>query len=551
MKIAILEFEAFAHLRNSLNGTHGRQWLVLQLVVGSSLVALGFTPNARATCREGCSPDYNTFLGEDALLNPTDNDTAIGYHALTQNTGFLNVGVGVNTLAVSVGSQNVAIGSDALANNTDGSSNTASGDCALCSNTTGSTNTATGGFALSLNTTGNDNTATGHDALGANTTGSNNTATGFEALQNSTGSNNTGTGYQAMQGVFPNATGSDNTATGYQALFGFTTGSNNTANGRQALRNNTTGSNNTATGRGALNNNTTASNNTATGYQALQKNTTGTRNTASGVQALQKSTTANSNTANGYQALNSDTTGANNVAIGDSALFSNTIGGANTAIGVSAGYFMTGSNNIAIGLNAGASVSSGSNDIDIGNGGALESGTIRIGTSGSQTNTYIAGISGVAVASGVGVLIDTDGHLGTVVSSARFKENIQPMDKASEAIHALKPVAFRYKHELDPVGIPQFGLVAEQVEKVSPALVARDNQGKPYTVRYEAVNAMLLNEFLKEHRKGEQQDHKIEELEATVAKLQSALKEQANQIQKMSAQIAASQVTPRVVANDR
>ena len=149
------------------------------------------------------------------------------------------------------------------------------------------------------------------------------------------------------------------------------------------------------------------------------------------------------------------------------------------------------------------------------------------------------------------MLVDTDGHLGTVVSSKRFKENVQPMDKASEAIHALKPVTFRYKHELDPAGIPQFGLVAEEVEKVHPDLVARDEQGKPYSVRYEAVNAMLLNEFLKEHRKGEQQDRKIEELEATVAKLQSALKEQANQIQKVSAQVAASQMAPRVVANDR
>src|SRR5438876_860042 len=178
---------------------------------------------------------------------------------------------------------------------------------------------------------------------------------------------------------------------------------------------------------------------------------------------------ANFNTFLGDDALNSDTTGTDNTAIGRDALFSNTTGG--------------------------------SNNIDIGNVGAAgESNKIRIGTNGTHRNTFIAGISGVTVAGGVGVIIDARGHLGTVVSSERFKDQIKPMDKASEAILALQPVTFRYKHELDPKGIPQFGLVAEQVEKVNPALVARDDQGKAYTVRYEAVNAMLLNEFIKEHR---------------------------------------------------
>src|SRR5207253_8914087 len=111
-----------------------------------------------------------------------------------------------------------------------------------------------------------------------------------------------------------------------------------------------------------------------------------------------------------------------------------------------------------------------------------------------------AGIHGVTVASGVGVVVSSNGQLGTVTSSARFKEAIKPMDKVSEALLALKPVTFRYKHDLDPDGIPQFGLVAEQVEKVNPDLVVRDEDGKVNTVRYEAVNAMLLNEFLKEHR---------------------------------------------------
>ncbi len=244
------------------------------------------------------------------------------------------------------------------------------------------------------------------------------------------------------------------------------------------------------------------------------------------------------------------------MALGSSALFNNTAGLSNTAIGVSALFFTTGSNNIAVGLNAGTAVFTGSNNIDIGTNGANESSTIRLGTSGIQTNTYIAGITGVTVAGGVGVIVDSSGHLGTVVSSGRFKDAIKPMDKASEAILALQPVTFRYKHELDPNGIPQFGLVAEQVEKVDPDLVARDEKGKPYTVRYEAVNAMLLNEFLKEHRRVEEQGAEmktqrgtIEQLQSTVAKLQSALEKQAAQLQQVSDRLESTPPAPRLVEN--
>src|SRR4029077_7796813 len=166
---------------------------------------------------------------------------------------------------------------------------------------------------------------------------------------------------------------------------------------------------------------------------------------------------------------------------------------------------------------------------------------IRIGKVGTQTGTFIAGIHGVTVASAVGVVVDVNGHLGTVTSSARFKGAIKPMDKASEAILALKPVTFRYKHELDPEGIPQFGLVAEQVEKVNPDLVARDAQGKPYTVRYEAVNAMLLNEFLKEYRTVQESKSTAAKHEAIAAQQQAeiqaltaSLKEQAALIQKVT-----------------
>ena len=386
------------------------------------------------------------------------------------------------------------------------------------------------------NTTGYDNTANGFDALYFNTTGNNNTANGYEALySNTTGYENTANGTNAL--VFqhhrllttrptvlrrsittPPATTTRPTALmrSYSTQPAFstrptvlkrcavnnTTGFENTATGVNALYSNTTGADNTANGVRALSNNSTGNSNTADGVNALLSNTTGFENTANGVGALQQNTTGNFNTANGDFALTSNTTGGDNTATGDSALGRNTTGGDNTATGDSAlGRNTTGSSNIGLGVSAGNNLTTGSNNIDIGNAGvASDAKKIRIGTRGMHTNTYIAGINGVTVAGGVGVIVDNNGHLGTVVSSARFKDEIKPMDKASEAILALQPVTFRYKHELDPEGIPQFGLVAEEVEKVNPALVARDEQGRSYTVRYEAVNAMLLNEFLKEHK---------------------------------------------------
>jgi hypothetical protein len=379
----------------------------------------------------------------------------------------------------------------------------------------------------------NDNTAEGTNALFSLTTGSQNTANGSVALE-------------------MNTMGSANTAAGYQALASNTTGSGNTANGANALLNNTTADDNTAAGFGALQANTSGTDNTANGFQALLKNTTGIENTAHGANALMSNTTASCSTANGYDSLRSNTTGGRNTATGWGALELNTTGGHNTGNGYEALYNnKTGGNNIALGYLAGYNLTTGSNNIDIGNKGvAAEANTIRVGTAGKQTATYIAGISGVTVASGVGVIIDTNGHLGTTTSSERFKEAIKPMDKASEAILALKPVTFRYKHELDPEGIPQFGLVAEQVEKVNPDLVARDDQGKVNTVRYEAVNAMLLNEFLKEHRT-------VQELKSTVAKQEAIIARQQKQIetltaglQKVSDQLEASKAAPQLVVNN-
>jgi len=422
--------------------------------------------------------------------------------------------------------------------------NTAEGTDALFYLTTGSGNTAIGFDALYNNTTGGDNTANGVEALFSNTTGGGNTAVGAQALSsNTTGIQNTALGDLALDS---NTTGIQNTACGLGALFFNTTGSDNVACGDSAMGFNTTGSFNTAIGTFALSNNISGTKNTATGFEALGG---GNNNTADGFQALESNDTGNFNTASGEGALTNNTSGSNNAALGQNALVSNT----------------TGSSNVAIGSHAGSNLTTGSNNIDIGNPGiAAEAGIIRIGTVGTQTATFIAGISVSAIAGGA-VVVNNKGRLGVASSSQRFKDEIKPMEKASEAVLALRPVTFRYKPEVDPERAPQFGLVAEQVEKVNPDLVARDEQGKPYTVRYEAVNAMLLNEFLKEHRKVERLEATIAELRSTAVKqeainaqqqkgmetLAATVKEQAAQIQKVSAQLETSKPAPQVVLNNQ
>jgi hypothetical protein len=320
----------------------------------------------------------------------------------------------------------------------------------------------------------------------------------------------------------------------------------NTAFGEDALISNTTGTDNVGLGHDAMSSNTTGVNNTATGDDALTANLTGFNNTANGWHALDSNTIGVKNTGIACDALSANTTGSNNTAVGTRSLVRNTAGSSNVAVGIQAGENINGSNNVVLGANAGRNLSNSNNNIDIGNAGvAGESNTIRIGTVGFNTATFIAGISGTAV-TGVTVVIDSNGKLGTMVSSERFKDAIEPMDKASESIFALKPVTFRYKQELDPHAIPQFGLVAEQVEKVNPDLVARDEQGKPYTVRYEAVNAMLLNEFLKEHSKVEKLEAMAVEQQKTIEALTASLKEQASKIQKVSDQVEVSRTASRV-----
>jgi hypothetical protein len=395
--------------------------------------------------------------------------------------------------------------------------------------------TAEGTAALFHNlTTGINNTALGHRALFTNTGGRFNTATGSLALErNENGSFNTATGYDAL---FSNTTGHYNTATGYQSLFsniGATTdqkgaGSNNTANGSGALKNNTSGHDNTATGFHALFGNIGATNNTANGSEALKNNTGG------------------NNTAIGFQALLNNEEGEANTAIGSYALFKNAFnppsyyGHNNTAVGFQALYNnIEGTYNIALGAHAGDALNFFSYwNIDIGNGGVdSESNTIRIGTppqpggwwepglSGGpsgQSRTFIAGIRGVTTGNddAIPVVIDSAGQLGTVSSSRRFKTEIKPMDKTSEAILALKPVTFHYKSENSNTSSRrQFGLIAEDVAKLNPDLVVRDKNGQIYTVRYDAVNAMLLNEFLKEHRTVQELKKEIAALTATVQKV--------------------------------
>ena len=354
-------------------------------------------------------------------------------------------------------------------------------------------------------------------------------------------------------------TGVWNTGTGFEALNHLTAGNQNTATGLRALTSDTNGGYNTA------------DNNTSTGFGALYGNTTGSNNTANGVSALGNNTTGAQNTATGHFALVNNTASFN-TAIGDSALSSNTTGSSNTAVGTSALEFnTTGIGNIALGDGAG-------------NGVTTADAVICIGASGANVtgSCYIGQIFGVTSSGGTAVFINSDGKLGTTTSSRRFKEEIKPMEQASEALFALKPVTLQYKKEIDPQGIPQFGLVAEDVETINPDLVVRDKDGNPYSVRYDAINAMLLNEFLKEHRKVQEQESTIAgfkstaaEQEATVAELKITIaqqrkdfeatitelkrgmetvvarfKEQDAKIQKVTDQIELSKPAPRTVLND-
>jgi hypothetical protein len=388
--------------------------------------------------------------------------------------------------------------------------NTAEGDSALLSLTTGAYNTAVGFASLRALTAGNLNTATGADALLVNTA-SQNTATGAGAL-------------------LSNTTGSSNTANGALALLSNTTSSFNVAIGAGALQGPPLGNDNTAVGFDALHSG--GDSDTAVGSRALQSEAGGGANTAIGLQALSANTGGGANTAIGYYALAANENALANTAVGSGALLNylgfSPFSGGNTGIGEGAlENDTTGNYNTALGSEAGSGVTTANNVICIGAAGNNVSDSCYIG------NIFNATSSG-----GAAVFVNSNGRLGTTTSSRRFKDDITQMDGASEVLFGLKPVTFRYKKQVDPEGNGklQYGLVAEDVEKVNPDLVARDKEGKPYSVRYDQVNAMLLNEFLKEHRK-------VQELERGMAALTA-------QIQKVSARLQVSKPAPQTVSNN-
>jgi hypothetical protein len=389
-------------------------------------------------------------------------------------------------------------------------------------------NMAEGQNALLTLTSGTFNTAAGFLSLKSNTTGKFNTAIGAGTLLANTADQNTATGAGAL---LTDTTGGFNTANGAFALFNNTIASENTAIGASALQNNTTGGApagsgttevgpNTAVGAEALFANATGGANTAVGFQALGAISTNSQSTAMGFKALGNSTSG-SNDAFGYKALGNNTTGFLNTAIGDIALFNNT----------------TGLFNVALGAATGASATTGSNNIYIGFG--------MSGVVGESNACYIGSIFGEPAPSGIPVLINFNNKLGTTTSSKRFKEDIKPMDKASEAILALKPVTFHYKS--DAKNTPCFGLIAEDVAAVNPDLIVRDKKGEVLSVRYDQVNAMLLNEFLKEHCHVQKQDAMIAQQQKQIAALTAGL-------EKVSAQLATGRIrrggpAPQVVNN--
>ena len=411
------------------------------------LACFAFLPGARAICNEGCGSNFNTFEGENALINDTTGaaNTAFGWFALFTNLdGSFNTGLGAGALDFNNGSDNTAVGVAALLLNSTGLDNTAVGAAAMEFNDTANNGVAVGSFALNSNVSGDDNTAIGFEALEFNVSGVTNAALGTFAAQN-----------------------------------------------------------------------TNAAFNTAIGGFALQANTAGTENTAVGAGAMES--------ADG--------------------------GSNNTAVGFLAGVSITGSGNTFIGSNAGTippAIGEYNNTILLGHLGDDDANT-------PDGRTYIANIIGVTPGSGgtQNVIIDEDGQLGSVVSARRFKKDIEPMDQISEAVLALKPVTFHYKSgdTKKAKETPQYGLIAEDVEQINRDLVIYDKAGQLLSVRYDAVNVMLLNEFLKEHKKVEEQQASISQLKNEMQTMVAQLKEQAAQIQKVSAQLQVAKPAAKVVVN--
>jgi hypothetical protein len=580
--IRIGQSQTETYIAGVLNGDGGGLTNLNAAQLAGGTIPLEQLPSAVVTNNEpNATLGKLTLGGSLSLSSPATIEIGSSSLLYADNKGNFFAGLNAGNLATS-GTYNTAVGSGSLLFNTTGIENAAFGPSTLLENNSGSYNSALGQFALQNNISGSNNTAIGFSALYSNTNGNQNVALGGSALGNCKNDNEAvAVGYQALQNdnAFNNGVTTDgnghNTALGYQALQKDTGGFGNTATGYQALLQNISGYYNTATGDKALYLNTSGFGNTANGEDALYYNTSGSQNTAYGEYALLYNTNDNQlvaigydalandnayngipgsdsgsntlsgngeNTAIGYYALNANNIGAANTAVGYDALINNTAGACNTAIGNRAlDGIETGSNNIAIGFYAGSEIGNGTYNIDIGNPGEADDDfVIRIGGTAGPVTTYITGIYENTYFAGsptLPVVIDQYGQLGTSGSSERFKQNIRSMDDASAELLSLRPVTFQYKPEMDPHGTAQFGLVAEEVEKVDPDLIVRDSKGEVFTVRYDAVNAMLLNEFLKQHKKVEEQSTEIE-----------TLKEKAGKVDSLEARLSELEATVKALA---
>ncbi|HLW35831.1 MAG TPA: tail fiber domain-containing protein [Chthoniobacterales bacterium] len=492
-------------------------------LIGFGNTALGFQ-----ALFDDKSGSFNTAVGLYALQHDLagDKNTALGWCALYRAQGKFNIGIGEHAGGnVASGDYNIDIGNQGgsmpntpvTENNTIriGDSHQSRTFVAGIRNTTSLSNT------LPVVIDSNGQLGVGNNTGG--TLGGGENLNGNGATQHNTAA----VGVQALVSLLPSSAGLNNTATGWQAL-----------------NKNTDGNNNTATGSFALNANTTLPNPNG-GFDS------GGGNTATGCLSLASNKTGYDNTATGSEALSNNIIGAENVANGSQALFYST-GDNNTAIGSYALMSTTGGYNIALGFNAGVNLKTGNSNIDIGNTGfvatANESHTIRIGTKqsaqniglGEQNATFIAGIWNLNVANSSPVYIDPNGQLSAPGSSNRFKKDILAMGEGSNLIFALNPVTFHYKG--DNTNMPQFGLVAEEVEKADKDLIIRDADGKPYGVRYDAVNAMLLNEFLKEHKK-------VQQLETALAAVNKRLAEQDAKIEKVNARVESKRPTAELASD--
>jgi hypothetical protein len=416
----------------------------------------------------------------DNVVSDAGADTAMGTDAL---------------ISLTTGYQNTAAGYGALQLNQVGYKNTAMGFAALQSSM-GSDNAAFGSGALNLSEGGNDNAAFGMDALYYNLSGTANTATGSHALYKNTSSYNTAVGFTALSA---NSGGTMNSAFGLAALGNGAEGSYNTALGTEALLENNGGNYNTAVG-----------------LMALIDNSSGSFNTASGSYALVTNVNGNSNTGVGYSALYSNNGGSVNVAVGQNALYSDVSGGNNIAIGAMSGYDITGSNNI-----------------DIGSMGASgDNGIVRIGTAGTQTKVFIAGVESNKV-TGNAVYVTASGALGVLASSERYKNAIETMGSDTEKLMRLRPVSFHLK--TDPNGAVQYGLIAEEVDKIYPELVIRDEAGQIQGVRYDELAPMLLNVVQKQQKQMSAQDAAIEAQATEVSAMKLQFAELAQQNRELQA----------------